>query len=54
MTQRDKKKIAGQLRAISDHEKKKAAYSDPRDKTFADKTIGNAQSHLDRLRAKKK
>jgi hypothetical protein len=52
--QRDKKKIAGQLRAIAEHEKKKASYPDPRDKAFADKTIKNAQSHLDRLQNKKK
>lgn len=54
MSQTDKKKIAGQIRAIKEHEKKKAAYPDPRDKAFADKTIKNAQGHLDRLRSKKK
>lgn len=54
MPQRDKKKIVGQQRAISEHEKKKSGYPDPRDKAFAQKTINNAQSHLDRLRGKKK
>lgn len=54
MAQRDKKKIAGQQKAIADHEKKKALYPDPRDKAFAQKTINNAQGHLDRLRGKKK
>lgn len=54
MPQRDKKKMAGQQRAIADHEKKKALYPDPRDKAFAQKTMNNAQGHLNRLRAKKK
>ena len=50
MSQRDKKKIAGQLRAIKEHEAKKAAYPNPQDKQFAQKTINNAQRHLDKLR----
>ena len=54
MPQRDRKKIAGQQRAIAEHERKKAAYPDPRDKAFADKTIKNAQRHLDKLHGKKK
>lgn len=52
MPQRDKKKAAGQQKAIAEHEKKKAAFSDPRDKAFAQKTIDNAQRQLDRLRRK--
>lgn len=54
MPQRDKKKIAGQQKAIADHERKKALYPDPRDKAFAQKTIDNAQRRLDRLRGKGK
>lgn len=52
MPQRDKKKIAGQLKAIKEHEAKKSAYPDPRDKAFAQKTINNATGHLNRLRGK--
>jgi hypothetical protein len=50
MGQRDKKKIAGQERAIREHEAKKAAYPRPEDKAFAQKTIDNAQRHLDKLK----
>jgi hypothetical protein len=50
MAQRDKKKIAGQIKAIKEHEKKREAYPDQRDKAFADKTIRNAQWHLNKLR----
>ncbi len=52
MPQRDRKKIAGQLRAIAQHEKKKANYTDPRDKAFAQKTINNAQSRINKLHKK--
>lgn len=54
MPQRDKKKIAGQLKAIKEHEEKKQRYSQPYEKEFAQKTISNAQKHLDKLRGKKK
>lgn len=52
MSQTRKKKIAGQERAIREHEAKKAAYPDPNDKAFAQKTIKNAQRHLDKLQKK--
>lgn len=51
--QRDKKKIAGQQKAIKDHQAKKAAYPVPHDKAFAQKTIDNAQRHLDKLQGKR-
>lgn len=50
MPQRDRKKIEGQLRAIKEHEQKKAAYPRKEDKAFADKTIRNAERHLNKLR----
>jgi hypothetical protein len=53
VSQRDKKKIAGQQRAIEEHKTKKSAYPDPRDKAFAQKTIDNAQGHLDKLNKKR-
>lgn len=52
MSQTNRKKIEGQLRAIREHEAKKAAYPDPNDKAFAQKTIDNATKHLDKLRKK--
>jgi hypothetical protein len=52
MPQRDRKKIAGQLKAIKEHQDKKAQYGDPRDKTFAQKTIDNATKHLKKLGGK--
>ena len=54
MPQRDKKKIRGQERAIAEHEAKKQRFPHPQDKAFAQKTIDNAQSRLDKLRGKKK
>ena len=53
MPQRDKKKIAGQQKAIKEHQAKKSAYPAPHDKAFAQKTIDNAQRHLDKLKGKK-
>ena len=52
MPQRDKKKIAGQGKAIKDHEAKKAAFPAAHDKAFAQKTIDNATRHLDKLKKK--
>jgi hypothetical protein len=52
MSQTNKKKILGQRRAIAEHQAKKAAYRDPRDKAFAQKTIDNAQRHLNKLNGK--
>ncbi len=53
MSQRDRKKIEGQQKAIAEHQAKKAAYAKDYEKAFADKTIANAQRHLDKLRDKK-
>lgn len=53
MPQRDKKKIAGQTKAIKEHEEKKRRYSETYEKEFAQKTIENAQKHLEKLRKKK-
>ena len=50
MPQRDKKKIAGQQRAIREHEAKKAAHAQAYEKAFAQKTIDNAQRQLDKLK----
>ena len=52
MPQRDKKKIAGQERAIREHEAKKAAYPAAQDKRFAQRTIGIATGHRDKLKKK--
>lgn len=52
MAQRDKKKIAGQERAIREHQAKKAAYPSAQDKAFAQKTIDNAKRHLDKLKGR--
>jgi hypothetical protein len=54
MSQQEKKKIAGQQKAIKEHEQKRKTYSEPYEKEFAQKTIDNAQRHLDKLRGKKK
>ncbi len=54
MSQRDKKKIAGQERAIREHLKKKDLYTQTYEKAFAQKTIDNATKHLDKLRKPKK
>lgn len=52
MPQRDKKKIAGQMKAIKEHEEKKKRYSESYEKKFAQKTVDNAQKHLEKLRKK--
>lgn len=54
MTQAKKKQIAGQQKAIADHEAKKAQYPHPHDKQFAQKTIDNATNRLNKLSTKKK
>lgn len=54
MPQRDKKKIAGQQRAIREHEAKRDRYPNPQDKAFAEKTIRNATGHLNKLQKKGK
>lgn len=54
MPQRDKKKIAGQQRAIKEHQKKQELYTQPYEKAFAQKTIDNATKHLDKLRGRKR
>lgn len=51
--QRDRKKAEGQRRAIAEHEAKKARFIRPEEKATAQKTIKNAQKHLDRLKKRK-
>ncbi len=53
MPQRDRKKAEGQRRAIAEHEAKKARYPRPEEKATAQKTINNAQKHLDKLTKRK-
>lgn len=53
MSQRDKRKALCHKWAIGEHQEKEAQYLDPRDRDFADKTIQNAQRHLDKLKGKK-
>ena len=52
MSQRDKEKALYHRCTVGGHQEKEAPYLDPRDWNFADKTIQNAQRHLDKLRGK--
>lgn len=47
-----KDELKGQRRAVREHVEKYKKYPDKRDKDFALKTIGNARSHIARLKSK--